>query len=135
MVGIAHGWSVAGVQELDMNKDVNMKRQISKFLLDNMLIAEWKRWRKGSYKDYCKHFQTKGYPDKRAMIGGGRWGKRSNEKTSGSEIVDKRATASNFYLGKRPRPLRLGKRDLKSLKRSLVGLVGWGKRKQRNSEE
>ena len=73
-----------------------------------MLIRVWNRWNKGPFKDYLKNFQRKYYLDKRSMIGGGRWGKRSKGEHEKEQMS---TTYKVVYLGKRPRPLRLGKRE------------------------
>ena len=63
-----------------------------------MLLRTWKELGNKSLKDYLKSFRRREYFGKRAMIGGGRWGKRSE-------------TSKFVFMGKRPRPLRMGKRS------------------------
>ena len=98
-----------------------------------MLLGKWNKLGNRSLKDYFKSFRRREYFS-------GRWGKRSEP--------------SNFaFMGKRPRPLRMGKRssgysnhdnivgqkalkmhqiglrmgkrDLGNVKRSLGGPLGW----------
>ena len=72
-------------------------RRIAK---QSMLLGKWNKLGNKSLKDYLKSFRRREYFGKREMIGGGRWGKRSDP--------------SNLFMGKKPRPLRMGKRSLGS---------------------
>ena len=81
--------------DVDPNDLADKRSLIAK---QSMLLGKWNKLGNKSLKDYLKSFRRREYFGKRAMIGGGRWGKRSEQ--------------SNFvFMGKRPRPLRMGKRS------------------------
>ena len=106
--------------------DLTEKRSL--IAKQSMLLGKWNKLGNKSLKDYLKSFRRREYFGKRAMIGGGRWGKRSDP--------------SNLFMGKRPRPLRMGKRSSgyhdnvvgqKALKMQQIGLR-MGKRNLENEK-
>ena len=118
----------------------DLAQKCSLIFKQSMLLRTWNELGNKSVKDYLKSFSRREYFGKRAMIEAGRWGKRSEPPKF-------------VFMGKRPRPLRMGKRssgssnhdnivgqkalkmhqiglrmgkrDPKHVKRSLGGPLGW----------
>ena len=118
--------------ENDVGSDVvpnDLTQKLSLIAKQSMLLGKWNKLGNKSLKDYLKSFRRREYFGKWAMIAGSRWGKRSE-------------TSKFVFMGKRPRPLRMGKRSSgyhdnvvgqKALKMQQIGLR-MGKRNLENEK-